>query len=118
MRMQIAWVLSLLVIVGAGCGDSGTSAACTTGTGTGRSCLEYSASGGNLASTFDQIKMACTQSGGMASNSCSHDGADGGCRMTQAQGGTSVSITFWYYNGMAANEMGACTEAGNTWIAP
>jgi hypothetical protein len=117
--MQLARVLGLLVIVGAGCGgDSGASAACTTGTGTGRSCLEYNASGGNLASTFDQIKMACTQSGGTASNSCSHDGADGGCRMTQVQGGASVSVSFWYYNGMAANEMQACVNAGNTWIAP
>jgi hypothetical protein len=38
--------------------------------------------------------------------------------MTQVQGGASVSVSFWYYNGMAANEMQACVNAGNTWIAP
>jgi hypothetical protein len=121
MKRTLVWWLGLVAIVGAGCGgDSGSTAACTQGTGTAQTCIEYTVSGGGAnADFFTQVKMSCTQGGGVASNTCSHAGADGACRQSAAQGGVSVSLTTWFYSGTnAASEMSTCTSGGGTWIAP
>jgi hypothetical protein len=120
MKRTLVWWLGLVAIVGAGCGgSSGSSAACTQGSGTSKTCMEWSASGGGAnADTFAQLKTSCTQQGGVASDTCPHVGADGGCRLTAAQGGVSVSITTWTFSGDATTEMSNCTSGGGTWIAP
>jgi hypothetical protein len=116
MNGTLVWWLGLVAIVGAGCGSSGSTAACTEGTGTAKTCLEYSLSGGNNSDALAQIKTSCTQSGGVASDTCSHVGADGGCRQTAAQGTVSVSITSWSYGD--TNAMSSCTSGGGVWVAP
>ena len=117
MKRTVVWWLGLAAILGAGCGDDGGTAACTQGSGTSRTCIEYSASGAATAS-FDQIKASCTQGGGVASATCPRMGADGGCRTTASGNGFSVSITTWYYAASTASEMQSCASSSGTWISP
>jgi hypothetical protein len=118
--MQLVGFLGLLAVTaaaGCGGGSGGAMLACTMTTGTSRTCFEiYSsiaAAGGEAAA-----KMDCVNGGGVASDICPRDGADGGCKMTQSQGGITQSTTFWYYTGNAASEMQGCVSSGGTWIAP
>jgi hypothetical protein len=118
MGRHFVGALVLFAIVAAGCGgSSGGGTACTTGSGTSQSCFEIYASTATPDS-IAQAKMDCTSGGGIASDTCPRAGADGACKMTDAQGGISVSITTWYYAGDAAGEMQSCASGGGTWIAP
>jgi hypothetical protein len=116
MKRTVVWWLGMAAILGAGCGDSGGTAACTQGSGTGKTCIEYSVSGSS--GNVDQIKASCTQGGGVASDTCVRTGADGACRMTAGGNGVSVSLTTWYYAANAASEMQSCASGGGTWISP
>jgi hypothetical protein len=63
----------------------------------------------------------CTNNGGVVSNACSHDGADGGCKKTTTTDGISVSTTVWYYSGVAdtvGTETSSCAQNGGNWVSP
>jgi len=119
MRARSVWSVLFVLISAAGCGggSSGATVACTSGTGTSQSCFEIYASNA-AGSGAAAAKMDCTNSGGVASDMCSHAGADGGCKTDVSQGGVTASLTTWYCSGNAASEMQACTSNGDTWIAP
>ena len=109
-------LLAIVSISAAGCGgSSGTQFACTVGTGTSKTCFEIST---NTTGNVSAAQMDCTNSGGVSSTTCSLDGADGACKMTTTSGSVSITETFWYYAGDAANEMQSCASGGGTWIAP
>jgi hypothetical protein len=125
-RTLARWTQSigLLVIIGAGCGggsggggSSGGTTACPNGTGTGQTCDEIYQSAGTAAS-LGALMMDCTRAGGIASDMCSHTGADGGCKVANSNSGVTIAVTTWYYAGNAASEMQSCTSGGGTWIAP
>jgi len=127
MRKHLAGPLSFFVfffcaIAAAGCGSSSSGAkfACTNGSGTSQTCIEITASSAQ-AGGVDQAKMDCTNGGGVASDTCSHVGADGACKTDLSQNGVTATFTSWYYSGDAttkADEMSACTSNGDTWISP
>lgn len=117
-RTMIFGWLGLVVVTGGGCGgETESTVACTTNSGSTQQCFETStnhpAAGGLAAANQD-----CTNGGGVSSAMCPRAGADGGCRMTQTVGPITVSTTFWFYKGMAASEMAGCTKNGNSWISP
>jgi hypothetical protein len=102
----------------AGCGEGGATTACTLGTGATRVCLEIwtntPAPGG-----LPQAQADCTNGGGVASTTCSHVGADGGCRTSLVSGDIMETTTQWFYAGMASSEMASCEKgSGNTWVSP
>jgi hypothetical protein len=108
-----------IVLLGAGCGtgSSGGTTACTFGSGAAQTCEETSSSevvSGGIA----QAKSDCVNEGGVASDTCSHVGADGGCKVSSSGGGITLSSTTWYYAGQAASEMSQCTGNGDTWLSP
>jgi hypothetical protein len=122
MRMPLVRTLALFAIIGAGCGSggggsSGGTIACTSGSGTSQTCFEIYASD-TTAAAIAAAKMDCTNGGGVASDMCTHAGADGACKMDDSQTGVTDTVTTWYYAGDAASEMQACTSGGDTWIAP
>jgi len=97
-----------------------TTTACTMGAGPSQTCVEVwsnvSTSQANTSAQND-----CTNNGGVVSNSCSRDGADGGCKKSSTTSGVEVSTTLWYYSGAddtAAAEASKCAEAGGTLLAP
>jgi hypothetical protein len=114
-----AVVIGLVSIVAA-CGGGGSAAtvACTMGTGTGKTCVEYSIPSGTSAEAIQSQNDACVSAGGVASSACSHQGADGACRVTSTAPGASQTVTTWVYAGNAATEMMACTSNGQTWLTP
>ena len=105
----------IAIIVACACGSSENTVACTTGSGTGKTCVEYSGLSGEA---MQGQKDACTSNGGVASSACSHVGADGGCRVKSTAAGTSQTVTTWLYAGNGDTEKLACTSNGQTWIAP
>jgi hypothetical protein len=117
--LSIGLLAGLLTIVGTGCGGGGGggTSACTNGTGTSQTCDEIYQSNATSAS-LARLMMDCTAAGGVASELCSHTGADGGCNVAQTNSGVTISVTTWYYAANAASEMQSCTSGGGTWIAP
>jgi hypothetical protein len=119
MRSVIVVAFGLLgfLTIDCGSGDGAATTACTTGMGTARTCVETSA---NMTAVggVDAAKRDCTNGGGVASDACSHAGADGGCKTTVAAGNVTLSTTYWYYAGNASSEMSACTSGGSVWISP
>ena len=111
-------ILVVAAIVAYGCGGSGGTVACTTGSGTGKTCVEYGYPGDTSAEAIQGQHDACVNAGGVASTTCSHEGADGACRVKSTASGVSLTVTTWVYAGNAANEKAACTSNGQTWIAP
>ena len=123
-RPRFVTVIGALCLL-SGCGslESGGGAAttaCTLQTGVQRQCVETStnaaATGGLAAAQSD-----CVKEGGVASDVCSHVGADGGCKTVIASGVITVSTTLWTYTGVAGTasaEMSGCMANGNTWITP
>jgi hypothetical protein len=123
-RPRFVTVIGALCLL-SGCGslESGGGAAttaCTLQTGVQRQCVETStnaaATGGLAAAQSD-----CVKEGGVASDVCSHVGADGGCKTVIASGVITVSTTLWTYTGVtstASAEMSGCMANGNTWITP
>ena len=117
--------LGLLLMVAAGCGGGegpnpfpgGGTTACTTGTGTKQTCDEFYQSNATSAS-LSRLMMDCTTAGGVTSSSCSHAGADGGCKVANTNAGVTIGVTTWYYAGNAAGEMQTCTGGGGTWLDP
>jgi hypothetical protein len=96
-------------------GGSGNTTACTMGSGTAKTCVEYS---GIPSEAIQGQNDACVSSGGVASSACSHVGADGACRVKSTSPGATQTVTTWVYAGNADNERLACTSNGQTWIAP
>jgi hypothetical protein len=109
-----------LVSVFAACGGATSEAtvACTTGSGSTKTCVEYSIPSSTSAEAIQGQNDACLSAGGVASSACSHVGADGGCRVKSTASGATQTVTTWVYAGNAANEKLACTSNGQTWIAP
>jgi len=119
-RRQTRIVMGALFLAVTGCGSGGGgggTSACTQGSGTAKTCLEtyssYVVSGG-----VAQAKADCTNGGGVASDTCAHAGADGGCKLTESSGGITFSFTTWYYTGNASTEMAACSSGAGVWVAP
>ena len=108
-------VFLVAIAAACGCGSSGDTAACTTGSGSAKTCVEY---GGLTSEAIQGQNDACVSEGGVASSTCSHVGADGACRVKPTAPGASGTVTTWLYAGDAANEKMACTSNGQTWIAP
>ena len=122
MKTLFVGVLGLFTFMAMGCGSSSSgggaaTTACTTGTGTSKVCFELSTNSAAVGGVA-AAKSDCTQSGGVVSDTCSHVGADGGCKATVTSGTVSVTTTFWYYTGSASSEMSSCTSGGDTWISP
>jgi len=114
-------LLGLLVvpfIVACGSGGSGGTVACTMGSGTGKTCVEYGLPSDTSAEAIQGQRDACVAAGGVASAACPHVGADGACRVTTTASGVSRTVTTWVYAGNAANEKAACTSNGQSWITP
>lgn len=120
-RLSLAGTL-LVPLLAMGCNvvHGSTTTACTLGTGPNQTCVEVWTN----VSTSQSITTAeddCTNNGGVISNACLHDGADGGCKTTTTSSGFSVSTTVWYYSGVAETvntEMSNCAQGGGTWISP
>jgi len=106
------------MLAACGGGSSGATVACTTGTGSAKTCVEYSIPSGASPEAIQGQDDACVNAGGVASSACSHAGADGGCRVKSTAPGAGQTVTTWSYAGNAANEKLACTSNGQTWIAP
>jgi len=119
MRVYLIATLALSAIIAAGCGsgDTGGTIACTNVTGADQICFEIYASNATPAA-LGSSKADCTNGGGVASDMCPRAGADGACKTDVSQGGVTASVTTWYYAGDTASEMQACTDGGDTWIAP
>jgi hypothetical protein len=121
MRDLTAGGIALFAWLICGCGSSsgggGATTACTVGADTTRTCIETS-SNAAVATGVAQAKTDCTNGGGVASDACSHVGADGGCKMTLTSGSITLSTTIWSYTGSPTSEMDSCTSGGNTWISP
>jgi hypothetical protein len=112
-------VVVFLLSVGASCGgDSAATAACTMGSGTSKTCVEYSVTGVASGEAIAGQNQACVDAGGVASSACSHAGADGACRVKSTAPGASQTVTTWVYAGNAATEMMACVQDGETWLTP
>ncbi len=113
-------LLAALLAVACNALHGSTTTACTEGTGASQTCVEVTAS----VATSQSITAAqneCTNHGGVVSNACPHDGADGGCRTTATSTGLSVSTTIWYYSGVAATadtEASDCGQNAGTWLSP
>jgi hypothetical protein len=110
---------SLAAIIAA-CGDGGSwsTVACTIGSGTAKTCIEYSIPSACSADAIQVQSDACVGAGGVASTVCSHVGADGGCRVKSTEPDSVQTVTSWLYAGNANNEKMLCTSNGQTWIAP
>ncbi len=113
-------LLVFLEAVGCDALHGSTTTACTKGTGASQTCVEVTT---NVATsqTLTEAQNECTTNGGVVSNACSHDGADGGCRTTTTSAGISVSTTIWYYSGVADTadtEASSCGQNGGSWLAP
>jgi hypothetical protein len=112
----------LVVLLAVGCDGlhGSTTTACTLGAGPSQTCVEVWSN----VSTSQIIATAesdCTNKGGVVSNACSRDGADGGCQTTTTSSGISASTTVWYYSGSAETvdtEMSNCAQSGGTWLSP
>ena len=88
------------------------------GSGAGTTCVEYSIPSGASVEAIQGQNDACNSTAGVASSTCSHEGADGACRVKSTAPGVSQTVTTWVYAGNAANEMMACTSNGQTWLTP
>jgi hypothetical protein len=123
MKHLLSLVGALLVVLAAvGCDvlHGSTTTACTKGSGSGQTCVEVTANV-TTSQTIAEANNECTNNGGIVSNACSHDGADGGCRTTATSSGISVSTTIWYYSGVAETadtEASSCGQNGGAWISP
>ncbi len=104
-------VPAALAALGACGGGGGDTTACTLGAGASRTCVEYAGLSGEASQGQNQ---ACVDAGGVVSSTCSHAGADGGCRIAQGSG----SITNWSYAGNASTLMMACVGNGDIWVSP
>jgi len=120
-RLSLVGILiGALSVVACNTIHGSTTTACTVGTGPTQTCVEVWTN----VSTSQSLATAendCVNNGGIVSNACSHDGADGGCKSTASSSGISTSTTFWYYSGVAATvdtEMSNCAQSGGTWISP
>ena len=117
--MRLVGLLALFTMIPAGCGggNGGGTFACTIGNGAAKICLEIYAS----TTTSAGIALAntdCTNGGGVASDMCSHAGADGACKKDDSQSGVTAWATTWYYAGQAPSEMQTCASQNGSWISP
>jgi len=120
-RLFLVAVL-LLPLMAATCNvvHGSTTTACTVGTGPTQTCVEVWTNV-STSQTITAAENECSNNGGVISNACSRDGADGGCKKTTTSSGVSVSTTAWYYSGVAETvdaAMSTCTQNGGTWLSP
>ena len=117
---RVVILLVPLLVVGCDAIHGSTTTACTVDTGPSQTCVEVWTN----VSTSQIITTAqnnCTNNGGVVSNACSRDGADGGCQTTTSSAGIQTSTTFWYYSGVSDTvdtETSGCAQNGGTWISP
>ena len=112
----------LVAVLSMGCDvvHGSTTTACTLGTGPSQTCVEFSTN----VSTSQSLAAArndCSKNDGVLSDTCSHEGADGGCKTTTTSTGVSMSTTIWCYSGVAETvdtEMSNCAQSGGTWLSP
>jgi len=120
-RLSLVGVLFVpLLAVGCNVVHGSTTIACTLGTGPSQTCVEVWTNV-STSQTITTAENDCTNNGGVVSNTCSHDGADGGCKTTTTSSGISVSKTVWFYSGVAETvdtEMSDCAQSGGTWLSP
>lgn len=109
----IAAALGVTLVLSA-CGSDASTTTCTIGTGPQRVCYETSST--NAGSLQTQVE--CEGNGGVFSSTCSHTGADGGCRISDTTAGITVTSTQWSYTGDPALEKSHCERAGGVWILP
>ena len=117
---RVAVLLVPLLAVGCDVIHGSTTTACTIGTGPSQTCVEVWTNV-STSQTITTAQNDCTNNGGVVSNACSHDGADGGCKKTTTSVGISVSTTVWYYSGAADTvdtETSSCAQNGGTWLSP
>ena len=122
MKRLLLVVVLLVPLLAAGCNvvHGSTTTACTVGAGPSQTCVEVWTN----VSTSQSIATAeneCSAKGGVVSNTCSRDGADGGCKTTTTSSGVSVSTTVWYFSGVAETvdaETSSCAQNGGTWVSP
>lgn len=122
MKHLLRVVVLLVPLLGVGCNaiHGSTTTACTAGTGPSQTCLEVWTNI-STSQTITTAENDCTNNGGIVSNACSHDGADGGCKKTTTTDGISVSTTVWYYTGVSDTvdtETSSCAQNGGTWVSP
>jgi hypothetical protein len=113
-------LLAPLLVMGCNAIHGSTTTACTVGTGASHTCVEVETNI-STSQTITTAENDCTNNGGVISNACSHDGADGGCKKTTTTDGISVSTTVWYYSGVAdtvSTETSSCAQNGSTWLSP
>jgi hypothetical protein len=113
-------LLASLLIVGCDAIHGSTTTACTIGAGPSQTCVEVWTNV-STSQTVTTAQNDCTNNGGVVSNVCSHDGADGGCKKTTTSAGISVSTTVWYYSGAADavdTETSNCAQNGGAWLSP
>ena len=117
---RVVVLLIPLLVVGCNAIHGSTTTACTVGTGPSQTCVEIETNI-STSQTITTAQNDCVNNGGVVSNACSHDGADGGCKKTSTTAGISVSTTVWYYSGVAdtvGTETSSCAQNGGTWVSP
>ena len=118
--LRVVVLLVPLLVVECSAIHGSTTTACTVGTGTSQTCVEVWTNI-STSQTITTAENDCANNGGVVSNACSHDGADGGCKKTTTTAGISVSTTVWYYSGVAdtvGTETSSCAQNGATWVSP
>jgi hypothetical protein len=117
MTIKRILLCSIVALVSACGGSSGSSGSCTFTLNQQMECYEYS---GLTADQITAEKNACTAQGAnasWASSGCSHTNALGGCSATSA----GISATTWYYTGGGQTSdmiKSACTQGGGTFVSP
>ncbi len=87
---------------------------CDFKTGTGDPvCRETSWSGGTYSTM--QWSMECDAHTGKGGMMCSRDKVIGGCQTTATAGMISITDTYWFYTGRAADLMASCS---GSWVTP
>jgi hypothetical protein len=117
---RVVILLVPLLVVGCDAIHGSTTTACTVDTGPSQTCVEVWTNV-STSQTITTAQNDCTNSGGVVSNVCSHDGADGGCKKMTTSAGISVSTTVWYYSGAADTvdtETSNCAQNGGAWLSP
>ena len=112
MNKTLFALVSLGVLLGAGCGGTSTFSCDRTSGTSGHICIDYDAVSGDVSESQAQ----CTASQGTVGTTCSRSGIVGGCRVT-APAGETGTVTTWYYSGTAASVMTSCGSF-STYVGP
>jgi hypothetical protein len=119
MTMKKLLFLAILGLASA-CGTSGGSLSCDFTTSQGdHGCTDYSWSGGDYTSTYNNLLTACgVQMKGQKVDICSHTGSFGACRQTATANGATITADTWIYVGTPDSAMMTCKITNTSYIAP